>query len=244
MYTAGYYKTNPRALRLREVARMTGRAFRVPLSYFQSRFAPARGGNWMPGLWAETECRKEEMSDRFWEFTSGQRDEFERLGFQECGFCIIKQRLDPTNRGSGRISYLDRTRSHVGLLAYANVSSRAPGVLNVETVVTAFTAVFPSGPLSCTNNKNAFDPPPGHRVIRIATGSVEAIYDRFLKEVHAFGKPPLNFPDQRSFEQWYDANQLAVFEDRVRRGLFIRMTDAEVEQARRKFPPPLTVSTG
>jgi len=200
---------------------------------------PAQGASWMPGLWADSECKKEELSARFWESTATYRQQFAQLGFRECGFSKVTRHLDRSWRDSGEVFYLDPSRSHLGMLVYAKVDPRKPIVPSVERVAIVFTAALHGRTISCTNNQNAFDPIPSQRVIRLSTLELELVHQRFLAELHNDRETPLAFPDKQSLQRWFDANQLATFENRVRRGLFVKMTDAEVQQALRNFPPPL-----
>jgi len=235
----GYYKTNPRALRFCEAGRMGGNVLAYPFCYIVTRFMAPQGALWMPDLWAESACPKEELSRRFWEFTTPHRLELNRLGFQELEFSRIKRNLDPNGRDNGGITYLDATRSHTCLLAYLHLSTPGPVVRNVEKAVVAFSAALPSGALSVTNNRASFDAGPGQRTVRVVTENLQVLYDALLKEIRAAGETPAVFPDKASVERWFDENQLIAFEDRARRGLYVRMSDAEVEMARRKLPPPV-----
>jgi len=235
----GYYKTNPRALRFCEAGRMTGNIVAYPFAYILTRFMPPQGAVWLPDLWAESACPKEEFSRSFWEFTTGHRLQLNSLGFQELEFSRIKRNLAPNVRDDGGITYLDATRSHTCLLAYVHLSTPGLVLRKVEKAVVAFSAALPSGELSVTNNRASFDAAPGQRTVRVVTENLQDLCNAFLKEIRATGETPAVFPDKASVERWFDENQLIAFEDRVRRGLYIRMSDAEVEMAKRKLPPPL-----
>jgi hypothetical protein len=70
------------------------------------------------------------------------------------------------------------------------------------------------------------------------------MYDKFQKRLSKCSETPRRFPDDDSLRQWFDSKQLRFFEEQVRRGVFVRMTDDEVEVARRKLPPPLPPQPG
>ena len=64
MFAPGYYKTNYRALRLRDMVRWYG--FSKGLSaYLITRFKQADSGVWMPELWIDTGCSREDLSEEF-----------------------------------------------------------------------------------------------------------------------------------------------------------------------------------
>src|ERR1051326_7729490 len=119
MYPPGFYKTDHRKLTLGEMVRWYG-FWRLPVIYFATRKPPRPLGFWMPALWADLECQRNELSDRFWTATARQREDFERLGFKEIGFGKIKPsaNLHPSARDDGRLTYLDATRSCIGMLFY------------------------------------------------------------------------------------------------------------------------------
>src|SRR6185295_5683565 len=95
MHAPGYYTTNYRALRIRELVRMHG-FLRFPFVYFAFRYMQPGHPAWMPGLWADNECKKEALSERFWRITESYQQEFRRLGFNEIGFSKLTHHLNPT----------------------------------------------------------------------------------------------------------------------------------------------------
>jgi hypothetical protein len=65
------------------------------------------------------------------------------------------------------------------------------------------------------------------------------MYQWLKQDVGRHAKRPRRFPDLESLKEWFDARQQEVFQERVERGLFLRMSDDDVEAARRRMPPPL-----
>jgi hypothetical protein len=245
VFTPGYYKTNYRALRFRELVRMRGlrNAFR---DFVITRFKRPDVGGWMPTLWVDTECKREDLSEQFWQATKPHRLDFERLGFTECGFLKSTKSLNPNVRDSGGITYLDSTRRHFGQLLFNKIFVPSTST-EVNNIVIAITAVFNEGSLSCTNHKKAFDPPSQNKVIRLASYDVMFIHEQFLHHLTQRSETPRQFPDQESLRKWFDARQVEAFEERARRRLFIAMTDQEVVAAKTQIqraasggtPPPL-----
>jgi hypothetical protein len=143
MFEPGYYKTNYRALRLREMIRWYGwrRGIRA---WVRTRFKPmSRTGRWMPGLWTENECKTEDLSPDFWQATKPHRADFEKLGFVQCHSTKATKKGDqlsnPSLLDSGGIFFLDSTRCYFGQLIY----SRSYGAANQQesnNIVIAFTA--------------------------------------------------------------------------------------------------------
>jgi hypothetical protein len=115
MHPPGYYKTNYRGLRFRELVRMHGmpKALR---GYLVSRFMRPTAGSWMPSLWADTECKATDLTEDFQTATKPHRADFERLGFTECSFLKLARTLNPNNIETGGVTYLDPTRCHFGQL--------------------------------------------------------------------------------------------------------------------------------
>ena len=239
MYEPGYYKTNHRALSLREMIRMRG-PLRLPFTYYVTRRMKANPAVWMPQMWANLVCTEQELSARFIQVAEPYRQTFRSLGFQETGFKKLKGILNPHHRDDGGINFLDSSRCHFGQLIYNKSRVPAPVNQDREQVVVAFTAVFEKGTVSYTNNtKTAFDTVPNHDVTRIQSNDVGEIYQRFVNDLVKRGKQARHFPDQKSLQSWFDSNATEVFNHRVRKGLFVRMTDAEVAIARKKVAPPV-----
>jgi hypothetical protein len=248
MFEPGYYKTNFRALRLREAVRWHGWHRGFP-AWLKTRFKPMSSyGHWMPRLWAENECQPEDLSPDFWQATKPHRADFEKLGFVQCHLSKATKKHDklsnPSIRDSGAIFYLDSTRCHFGQLIYVQTFSPQGGQTN--NIRISFTAAFENRTLTCINRAITFDSANTGKVLRIDSYDVPVIYNRFREELQRCPETPRSFPDLESLRQWSDALKMRAFEDRVRRGLFVRMTEAEVRAAwaeRQRYPagrpPPL-----
>ncbi len=239
MCDPGFYSSNYRALSLRELVRMRG-LLRLPLTYLITRFKTPTPAGWMPQMWADLECAEQELSPGFARATTGCRESLLNLGFDEVGFKKLKRILNPNHRDDGGINLLDRSRCHFGQLIYNKSHAPPPIDRDREQVIVAFTAVFEEGTLSYTNNaKTAFDPVSHHAVVRIASHDVGHIYRRFVDAVQGHKEPPVGFANRQALCDWFDSNAMEVFGFRVRRRLFVRMSDQEVAAARRRMPPPL-----
>ncbi len=230
MFPPGYYKTNYRALKLREMIRWRG-WFGGFQAWLKMRFEPASSTAWwMPGLWAENECRPEDLSPDFWQATKPHRADFEKLGFVQCRLATLGRVLNPNIRDNGSIFYLDATRCYFGQLIYSQHYRPSQGKA-FNHIVIAFTAAFENTSLSCTNSRLSFDSPIDSKVIRLNSYDVPKIYERFRQELQRHRNAPRSFSDLKSLIEWFDSRQVKNFEDRVRRRLFIPMTESEVAKA-------------
>jgi hypothetical protein len=233
MCNPGYYKSNYRALTLRELARMQG-LVRLPLTYLITRFKSPTPAGWMPHMWADLECAEHELSPDFFRAVARYRGTIRNLGFSDVGFKKLKHILNPNHRDDGGINFLDGSHSHFGQLIYNKSHVPPPIDRDREQVIVAFTAVFETGTLIFTNNtRTAFDSPPQHTVVRIASDDVARIYRHFVDAVQTYHEPPRRFRDQQALRAWFDSNAVEIFTSRVRRGLFVPMSDEEVAEARR-----------
>lgn len=235
MYAPGYYKINYRALRLREMVRWYGlkRGIR---NYLQTRSMSSSPGAWTPGLWATYECKREDLSEEFWHATKPHRKDFEQLGFTECRL-VKTNSLNPLIRDRGGVSYLDATRRYFGQLIFVRIYSRSQR-REINQIRISFTAAFESGSFSCTNAKKTFDSLEESEVLRLDSYDVNFIYQKFLQNVQPREETPREFPDLDSLRQWFDARQVKLFEQRVRRGLFVPMSPAEVAAAQAQLRAP------
>jgi hypothetical protein len=158
------------------------------------------------------------------------------LGFTEQGFKKLKLVLNPNSRDGGGINYLDTTCRHFGQLIYNKTFIPSQATERIGVVV-AFTAVFEDEVLSCTNNPSpTFNQIPTNKVVRMKSNDVEAIYRAFVDELKKRAQQPRRFDDLNSLKAWFDSNAVEVFEDNVRRGIWVRMSDYEVAVAKRNLP--------
>ena len=238
MNTPGYYKVNFRALNLRELFRMRG-LLRLPLAYLMTRFKKPIAEAWMPVPWSDLECDPQDLSERFFQVAAPHRREFERLGFTEVGLKKLRRLLNPNHRDNGGINCLDTRGCHFGQLIYNKTHLPPPINADKEQITIAFTAVFPQRTLSYTNTKFGFDSLPQHEVIRCPASDIASLYQAFANRLKQCPESPRHFADLHSLRAWFDSNAGEVFEARVRRRLYIRMSDEEVEAALRRVPPPL-----
>jgi hypothetical protein len=239
MFPPGYYLTNHRALRFREIVRMVGLKMAF-LAYLTTRFKQPTDPTWMPGLWRELECRQEDLSDYFWQGTKPHREEFEKLGFKVCRYSKVTRNLNPNLRDTGGIFYLDSSRRYVADLIYHRLYIPATGNIR-NSIIIAFTAVFEQGCVSFTNCRNRFDPTGRNEVVQVSSYNVGHIYQQFISHVQRQQDQPREFATLESLRAWSDERNVLTFEERVRRRLFVPMTDDQVEAAKRRLgkPPPL-----
>lgn len=210
--------------------------------YYKVSFRAAPGltrsipAGWMPGLWADLECGEGELTQDFFSTTAKYREQFKTLGFTEQGFKKLKLVLNPNSRDRGGINYLDASRRHFGQLIYSKTFIPARGSELVNVVI-AFTAVFSDEDFSCTNNPNpTFNHVPGHNVVRVKSNDLAAIYGTFVDELKNRTDQPRSFNNLESLKAWFDESAQEVFEDNVRRGIWVRMSDYEVARAKRDLP--------
>jgi hypothetical protein len=190
---------------------------------------------WMPGTWAELECTEQELSEAFCKAAAPYREKLKQLGFAEQGFKKLKRVLSAVHRDDGGINYLDASRCQYGQLIY-NRSFLRKQQAEKEHVIVAFTAVFQNDILSCTNRTTPTDDVlPNHKVVRIETDDVLLLQQKFVEELRQRGDRPRRFDDLPALQAWFDANKAEIFEGKVRRGLWVRMSDYEVEKFRRKL---------
>jgi hypothetical protein len=231
MHTPGYYKTNYRALRFRELWRMQG-FFRGIRGFWATRFMQPTGCAWMPSLWADTECKREELSERFELWTRFHQKAFKELGFTECGFLKVTKSFNRLIRDTAGITYIGPSRSHFGQLLYSRINAPTSAT-EIDRIVIGFTAQLEARSLSITNGKNSFDPPDENEVIRIDSNDVDTLYRHFLERLQQVGESPRRFADIDAIRRWFDTRQIRAFEQRAERRLFIPMTEQEVEEQKR-----------
>jgi hypothetical protein len=239
MVTPGFYKTDHRRLTLREMVRWHG-LWRLPAIYIATRKPPRTAGFWMPALWADLGCEKSELSEAFWKATGSQREGFERLGFKEVGFGRLKQSLNlhPLARDDAKLTYLDAERSCIGMLFYTRFWVPSPINKNHENITIAFSRIYKDTVVSSSNNKHSFDPANGEEVIRLRSEEVGVLHSALARKCAGKAEASQVFADDATLRAWFDRHQITTFESRVRRGLFVKMTEQEIAAARAQLNRP------
>ena len=145
----------------------------------------------MPTFWADSECAMEGLSEHCRSALEVPLHKMRELGFTEIGFASgVKLSLDPRHLDSGSIRFLDRSRSHFGLVVYTRVHDPAsPGAMR-ETVIVIFTAVFEQHLVACGTASTTFDPPRNDVVIRMPSSDPGVIHERFLKCLDSYHEKP------------------------------------------------------
>ncbi len=190
----------------------------------------------MPQTWVDLNCGEQDLSPDFFRAVAGHREQFKQLGFTELSFKKIKDALNPHLRDNGGINYRDPGGTCFGQIIYNRAHLPPPVDKDREQIVIGFTAVFPDGNLSCTNNlSTALETLPKHKVIRINTKDVAGLYQQFMSELARSPDVPRHFYDLASLQSWFDSNAREVFELQVRQGVWVRMSDYEVEMARKQI---------
>ena len=125
------------------------------------------------------------------------------------------------------------------MIAAMNESQRGAGREQIEYVAEpkldglAVTVIYRNGKLERAATRG--DGVKGEDV----TANVRTIHSAFLNHLTRIPETPRRFENAAALREWFDANQIELHEDRVRRGIFVKMSDWEVEEAKRKLPPPL-----
>jgi hypothetical protein len=194
---------------------------------------------WMPAFWSDLECSERDLTEGFQRGVAKYREQLKHLGFAEVGFKKVRRFLNPNHRDNGGINYLDSSRCYFGQLIYRRFHLAARNE-EKEGVVISFTVALEDGILSCTNSAEALsDSLPNHEIVRLQSEDVAVIHKGLIEHPRLRVGQRRRFVDLLSLQAWFDSNAVEVFEDRVRRGIFLRMSDYEVAIARRKLPPPL-----
>lgn len=216
---------------------------RLPLTYFHSRLLEPTPVGWMPQTWADLECTEQELPSRFFSSTAAARGSLRDLGFDIVGFKKLRKILYLAQRDHGGINFIDKSHCHFGQILYVRIYARPPIDSYRESVVVAFTARWEKSTLSYTNEAHTgFDSVPEHEVVRVASDDVAYIYKRFVDALGKRKELPIPIASNQELYDWFDSMATVAFNHRVRRGLYVRMSDQEVDAALEKIPPPLPAS--
>lgn len=236
MAEPGFYKSNYRALSIRELVRWRG-VLKLPLAFILTRFVMRpTGGVWMPSLSADLECTIEELPPQFLARTESQRTAIESLGFVPCFYAKLRRNINARMLETGSVTYLHSGGSYMGIIISGTVQTPPPVNRIKEYVHVVFTAVIDDKVESFSNATQRFDLSVEGRSTFVNSNDVGVIYQRFVHCIASRRPATRVFTGCEDLREWLDEMRLKGFEAKVKRGLFVRMTDAEVEQARLRMP--------
>lgn len=152
--------------------------------------------------------------------------ELKAIGFDHCWYCTTKESLQGS-LGYG-LSGLHSSRQIVANIVHATIRGR-------ESSAMAFLSELQDGITLSTNNKKpGFNLPPGHMVLREIGAGAQSLFN--LHQQRLAELPPENPPrifagldDVAAFE---DKLLQRYYEDKIQRGIWVEMTDAEVAALR------------
>ena len=95
--------------------------------------------------------------------------------------------------------------------------------------------------LATTDERPRYNPPPGHTVIRLFQANAARLWELHQQQLseltpHNPPKPTANLEEVAVME---DRCFRMAFADKISRGVWVEMTEAEVQALRAKTPPPL-----
>jgi hypothetical protein len=111
----GYYASDIRRLRVRELARITGLAS-LPLALVSRYLAAPTGRTWLPQHLPDHMCRPEELSSHFHSLTDRHRAVLAKLDFETC--FAARPVMDPSVLDQGMLVSIDPSRSRLATLSY------------------------------------------------------------------------------------------------------------------------------
>lgn len=237
MAEPGYYKTNYRAISIRELVRLRG-WMKLPFAFYWTRFGShPPSGQWLPMLSANEECKAEDLPEKFWSATTAQRQALEELGFVAQIHVRRNKDLDPVILDACSIQYLHAEHPYPVNLAYVRTRSPAPLNREKEIAVTAFCAIFQDGSaMVCSNGREFLDPNPKCQVLKFPIlKDPRDIHTIFIAQLKEETKPLRRFSGRDELRAWSDTESQELLDRWVARGFKVRMTDEEIRHAQQRM---------
>jgi hypothetical protein len=161
--------------------------------------------------------------------------EFRELGFDQFWFYTLKDSL--MIGSTYGVQALHSSHLAVGKILFVSLRNR-------ERLVLAFLSRFDDGTiLATTDKKPDFRTLPKYIVQRFPGAGARRLWELHQKKQAALSvsASPLTFANFEQTASFDDETSRASYEDKIRRGIWVEMTDAEVAALRAKLPPPLPV---
>jgi hypothetical protein len=159
------------------------------------------------------------------QLNSGVLD-FQKLGFNQ--FWYFSNSLSLTGGGGYAVEGLHSTGQILGKVLYVYYKGR-------ERLVIAFMTGFTEETILATNNKKReFNPPAGHIVQRSVGAGAEVLFRLHQKKLAELGRAKTSqvFMGLDGVAAFEDKLAQRSYDDKIKRGIWVEMTDAEVAALR------------
>jgi len=230
-----YYKTDSRKISFREYWHISRKGFLIGwLNKILGRRLNLTTGIPGPQPFRDKVIARESLPPLMMERFDRAAEELRRLGFDQFWIYGAKDSL------AGGISR--------GLLALHAAKTTAAKVIYVsfrtrETQTTMLQSGLADGTiLGTTNKKQDFNPHAGDLIERQVGAPASVLWERHRQKLEALqtSNPPRIFADFGEVAAFEDALVQKIYEDKIGRGVWVEMTEAEVAALRAKrTPPPL-----
>jgi hypothetical protein len=158
--------------------------------------------------------------------------EIKQLGFYEHWYYTTKNSLTAGNAYG--VQAISGDRQSICKVVYVEVKTR-------QNFSVSFISQLPDKTYyATTNNKKMFNAPPGRKGIRklgATSGQLWELHQQALKKLAADGNPARVMSNFDQMAEVEDTFMSEMYADRIRRGLWVEMTEAEVNALR--TPPPI-----
>ena len=231
-----YYKTDSRKISFREYWHISrGGGFLIAwLKKILGRRMNLITGIPEPQPFREKIVARDSLPPLMMERFDRATEDLRRLGFDQ--FWLFGAKDSLTGGISRGLVALHPSQTTIAKVLYALHRTR-------EVQVTVFESELADGTiLGTTNKKRDYNPLPGIVVERHVGERPSGLWERHQKKLQALqtGNPPVMFPGLEQVAAFEDKLVRKVYDDKIRRGIWVEMTEAEVAALRAKrMPPPL-----
>jgi len=230
-----YYKTDSRKISFREYWHISRKGFLFGwLNKILGRRLNLITGIAGPQPFRDKLMARESLPPLMMERFDRATEELRRLGFDQ--FWIFGAK-DSLTGGIGRgLLALHAAKTTTAKVIYASFRTR-------ETQTTTLQSGLADGTvLATTNKKQDFNSRAGVLIERRVGAPASVLWERHQQKLEALrtSNPPGIFADFGAVADFEDALIQKTYDDRIRRGVWVEMTEAEVAALRAKrTPPPL-----
>jgi hypothetical protein len=168
----------------------------------------------------------------FSQLNSGIRD-FQQLGFDQFWFYTLKNSL--TSGSSYGVLSLHSSHHTLGKIIYVSIKAHT-------TLVLALMSELGDGTVFATSNKKQdFNQSPQYIAQRAPGAGAARLWELHQMKLEGLSRtrPPKKFTDFDQVAAFDDRFLRLSYDDKIRRGIWVEMTEAEVAALRAKRPPPL-----
>ncbi len=240
----GYYASDIRRLSFGEFRRLgQGGILGAVLFYLFRSFLTVEfnEGQWLPQKWNELVVDPEELTQNCLEKLLPQISSLERQGFHLVAYHKLTKHLYPLSVDNGGAFLIHSDGDYCASVVWTRNRLMFPHMGETKLLITCiYTSCVSGKVVTVGDSDKILDPTPPREVVFMCGASVKTMWERIQQirfHLDSIGEESLKIRNVADLERCSNYQEARTWNERVHvRKLMVKMTDAQVEAARRRMP--------